>query len=295
METETAAVVAAAAVAVAATERTGETAMASNMSLWTKIEAFSVDAPGTRFRFVERLAHENGWSRAFAEGAFEEYKRFVYLACVGGREATPSDIVDQVWHLHLTFTRSYWTELCSGVLERPLHHNPTKGGKAEGARFREQYEATLALYRAEFGHDAPAAFWPAARARFSSFVHQAWVDRRTHWVIAKPNWRVWCAGLGAAFVSAGSAAAAANGAEDGSTLGAIVIGGALAVAAVVLIAVISGATRKRGRSKGVGSNAAWIATVGGGGKKGKDGGEGGDGGGDGGGCGGGGGCSGGGD
>jgi hypothetical protein len=269
--------------------------MISNRDLWAKIEAFSVDAPGTRFSFVERLAHENGWSKAFAEGAFTEYKRFVYLARVSGAEVTPSDIVDQVWHLHLTFTRSYWSDLCDAVLERPLHHNPTKGGKAEITRFREQYAATLALYRAEFGGDAPAAFWPAANARFSSFAHQAWVDRRTHWVIAKPTWRAWLAGAGATMAATGTAAAA-DGNDD--TIAAIVIGGVLAAGALIFAAVASGAKGKRRRSSrnDDGSAAAIIPATTGSGSKKSDGGEGGEGGegGDGGGGDGGGGCGGGG-
>ena len=177
--------------------------MVSNIALWNRIACFTPDDPQADFQFTDRLARENGWSKAFAAGAVDEYKRFVYLAAVSTGQVTPSDIVDQVWHLHLTFTRSYWNDLCGSVLEKPLHHNPTKGGPAERARYRAQYAATLALYRREFGAAAPTAYWPDADRRFGSIAHQAWVDRRTHWVIAKPagpRWPVWAAlfGLGAA-------------------------------------------------------------------------------------------------
>ena len=39
--------------------------------------------------------------RPLAPGAIEEYRKFVFLALVAGHQITPSDQVDQVWHLHL--------------------------------------------------------------------------------------------------------------------------------------------------------------------------------------------------
>ena len=76
--------------------------------------------------------------------AIEEYKRFVFLAMAAGHPVTPLDEVDQVWHLHLCYTRSYWEDLCGEVLRAPLHHGPTRGGAAERARFDDQYRRTLA-------------------------------------------------------------------------------------------------------------------------------------------------------
>ena len=83
-----------------------------------------------------------------------------------GHEVTPSDEVDQAWHLHLTYTRSYWDGLCDAVLGRALHHGPTKGGQAEGDRFENQYERTLASYRAAFGEEPPEDIWPPSAVRF---------------------------------------------------------------------------------------------------------------------------------
>lgn len=270
--------------------------MTSNTALWNRIACFTPDDPNADFRFTDRLARENGWTRAFAARAVEEYKRFVYLATIGPREVTPSDVVDQVWHLHLTFTRSYWDDMCGEVLGRKLHHGPTKGGRAEAARYREQYAATLALYAQEFGEAAPSAFWPEARARFTSLVHHAWVDRRSHWVVAKPDWRRWVAALGALVASAG-VAAAAEGETNGDT-STLVIGGVVAVSLVLFAVMMLGRGRRGARSKGDNSDTGYVVGTGfgsgGGGKSGKDGGEGGEGGGDGGGGDGGGGCGGGG-
>jgi len=68
-------------------------------------------------------------------------------------------------------------------------HGPTKGGPVAESRFRDQYAATLALYRSEFGVEPPEAYWPPEHIRFSGAADQRWVDQRTQWVIAKPRWR----------------------------------------------------------------------------------------------------------
>ena len=81
-----------------------------------------MDEPGTRFTFAAQLARDNRWTEEFSERVIREYKRFMLLAVVAGHPVTPSDQVDQAWHLHLTYTRSYWGEFCEGVLRTPVHH-----------------------------------------------------------------------------------------------------------------------------------------------------------------------------
>lgn len=116
--------------------------------------------------FCARLAIENGWSKAFARRTLEEYKKFLYLCVAFGDGCTPSDEVDQVWHLHLSYTKSYWRDLCPNVLEKPLHHNPTEGGPAEDAKYQGKYLRTLERYKAEFGQYPPADIWPDVHERF---------------------------------------------------------------------------------------------------------------------------------
>ncbi len=132
--------------------------------LWQALSAYEVGPADADLSFIARLARENGWSPARAARVFEEYRRFLFLAMTAGHPVTPSDAVDQAWHLHLTYTRDYWERLCPAVLGRPLHHGPTKGGRAEGERFFEQYAQTLRSYEAAFG-PAPADIWPDARRR----------------------------------------------------------------------------------------------------------------------------------
>jgi len=138
----------------------------SDPILWQRLAAFEVSPPEAVFSFTSRLARENRWPLAHAQAVFAEYRRFVYLCVVAGRPLTPSDAVDQAWHLHLTYSRSYWQELCRKVLGRPLHHEPTRGGPAERARFMDGYRATLAAYAREFDQAPPGTIWPAPALRF---------------------------------------------------------------------------------------------------------------------------------
>ena len=109
-------------------------------TLWQKIQGFSFDPPDATCTFVDRLIRENRWRRAYAERAIGEYRRFAFLAAAAGHPVSPSDAVDQVWHLHLLYTRSYWERFCGQVLGRPFHHEPSTGGGGEPAKFDDWYE-----------------------------------------------------------------------------------------------------------------------------------------------------------
>lgn len=153
------------------------------------IEALEFDAPDARFTFTQRLARENGWTPAFAARAVFEYKRFLilaHLAGIAGHAVTPSDQVDQVWHLHLTYTRHYWDNLCGEILLRPLHHGPTRGGLLEDRRYLDQYEYTLNQYRKIFGDRPPSDVWPETGDRFGGRPIR--IDRVSYWILPKPNW-----------------------------------------------------------------------------------------------------------
>ncbi len=114
--------------------------------LFARIKAFSLDKPGTNFTFSQRLAKENNWNIEYTDRVIEEYRKFIFLAVVAGHIVTPSEQIDQVWHLHLTYTHSYWHEFCSNVLGKPLHHQPTGGGQSELKKYDGLYRKTLDSY-----------------------------------------------------------------------------------------------------------------------------------------------------
>jgi hypothetical protein len=80
--------------------------------LWLRIKDFELDDQDSHLTFTDRLARENGWTYEFCIRAILEYKKFIYLICLSDQPVTPSDEVDQVWHLHLIYTQSYWKEFC---------------------------------------------------------------------------------------------------------------------------------------------------------------------------------------
>ena len=147
------------------------------LTTWHSLSSLDFDAADVAFPFSARLARENRWPRAFAARAIEEYRKFCFLAVHAGHPVTPSDEVDQVWHLHLTYSRHYWDTLCRDALGKPLHHGPTEGGAAEDRKFRGWYDNTLASYRRYFG-EPPKDLWPSAEERFDARHEFVRIDRR---------------------------------------------------------------------------------------------------------------------
>lgn len=227
----------------------------SHSELWRHLEAFELDDPAASLTFTQRLARENGWDAPFARRVVQEYKRFVFLAMTAGHEVTPSDEVDQAWHLHLTYTRSYWGELCGEVLARPLHHGPTRGGKAEGDRFEDQYERTLESYRAAFGEPAPADIWPPSEVRFGEAADFVRVNRQRVWVMPKPWKRN---NIDALAIAAGLTAVPPLALIDSQTVFWIVVGFMLLVVVIRLIRGGGGGGGGKAGSGGGGCGGFWF-------------------------------------
>ncbi|MBS1661428.1 MAG: hypothetical protein JST68_10300 [Bacteroidetes bacterium] len=128
--------------------------------LWDKIQAFTIDDAAAERPFSAKLAALQRWSPLFTQKAIGEYKKFLFLCCILDNGAAPSKVVDEVWHLHLTYTRSYWIELCQGTLGKEIHHHPSTGGVAEDEKHRDWYGETLRAYKEVFGMEAPVDVWP---------------------------------------------------------------------------------------------------------------------------------------
>ncbi len=162
--------------------------------LYQRIIVFPLDEPNSALPFGARLARENNWTRAFANRVVGEYKRFAFLAVAAGHYVAPSDEVDQAWHMHLTYTRSYWDEFCPHVLGTSLHHHPTQGGAAELDKFKAWYGKTLESYERLFGHEPPADIWPDVETRFSGAADYRRVNTSTNWIVPRQPAR-WLARL----------------------------------------------------------------------------------------------------
>lgn len=112
-------------------------------------------------RIKTKLCHVEsgeGWSRARADAAEVEYRRFLYLMkAFPGEQTVPSVEVDTFWHYHILDTVKYAAD-CEAVFGYFLHHDPAVGldGASEMPERMRRATRMDNLYAATFG-GAPAA------------------------------------------------------------------------------------------------------------------------------------------
>jgi len=96
-----------------------------------------------------------------------EYKKFLVMAYLSDSMISPSEQVDQVWHLHMTYTQHY-RATCQTLLEKDFKHAPSPGGSSEGKRFEGIYQDTLDFYQEVFLVSAPEDVWESQKQRFKN-------------------------------------------------------------------------------------------------------------------------------
>ena len=163
---------------------------ATHVELMQRLEQFQLDSPEASLPFSARLARENNWTPAYTRRVLAEYKRFAFLAVAAEHPVSPSEDVDQAWHLHLTYSGNYWKTFCPLVLGKALHHEPTQGGDRERDKFDDWYGRTLESYEAFFGEAPPRDIWPTAELRRDEKQDFVRVDRSRNFVIPKPRFNL---------------------------------------------------------------------------------------------------------
>lgn len=161
--------------------------MGDRGELYQRIQDPDQRQPYSQGIFKKKLARENGWSLDYTQRVIDEYQKFVFLAVIAAHTVVPSDAVDQVWHTHLGYTRSYWHDFCPQILGMPLHHDPGGGGRQEQARLLTLYSETLASYQTYFGYPPPQDIWPKPSAYWRNQKFFTRINRQKHWVLPKPN------------------------------------------------------------------------------------------------------------
>lgn len=247
-------------------------------AIWRSLESFRVDEPDTPLSFVKRLARENRWPANYAERVFDEYKRFVFLAIAAGHRVTPSNEVDQAWHLHLAYTESYWTEMCGKLLGQPLHHGPTKGGQQEDDKYFDLYARTLESYERFFGHKPPADIWPSPETRFDRKLRFARLNTANYWLLKKPDWNFKRLAAYAALTILSSLTLSACAAvSPGGVMVSVFIGLVIAFFVVVIVRTLSNQNRQSGDASvggdGCGGDFSGCSSGDSGGDSGSDGGS----------------------
>jgi hypothetical protein len=155
--------------------------------LYQNIQEFSLDDADAVLSFTHRLAKDNGWTIKYTQRVINEYKKFAFLAVIAGHPVSPSGQVDQVWHLHLTYTHSYWDEFCGKILHKSLHHHPSSGGYREQEKHRRWYNETLISYEKIFNERPPIDIWQSSNIQFEKNVQFTRVNTRCYWIVPKPS------------------------------------------------------------------------------------------------------------
>jgi len=135
-------------------------------AVWDKLSTYQFDVPQSVLNFSKRLQRENGWDEIYTQRVLEEYLRFMFLTRFAGHAVTPSDQVDQAWHLHLLYSDEYFNNFCPNYLGEVVHHGPTRGGTKENSKYRNWYSKTMFTYKQIFGESPPSDIWPGSSERF---------------------------------------------------------------------------------------------------------------------------------
>ncbi len=132
---------------------TGVSFQGNNMEdIKKKILNFNIHSNGDSSIFISKLMSENGWSKNFTLQALSEYKKFIYLLYISDARLSPSVVIDKIWHCHLTFTQSYWQDLCRDILKKDIHHIPSSLNDISNQQDSLSYERTLKFYQVQFGN-----------------------------------------------------------------------------------------------------------------------------------------------
>jgi len=151
---------------------------------------FPLDTTPGKPSFEDRLRLSCGWTPEYTRRVILEYRRFLYLVAVTQEPLVPSADIDQVWQMHLSYTQSYWEELCMKILQRPLHHHPPAvRGRERRARYHVWYERSRRRYQQEFGVAPPEPVWTPPESLFDTkrIVCER-VNLSRYWIIPKPRW-----------------------------------------------------------------------------------------------------------
>jgi len=127
-----------------------------------------VGRPAALAKLARRMYYDHGWQAGFAASAVAEYFRFLELKVeVNDIDATllsPSELLDQVWHMHILNTKDYAADVndlftAQGKLAQFLHHSTDNAHDVAEVQCRRQ--AALRQYASRFRTEAPEAFWAA--------------------------------------------------------------------------------------------------------------------------------------
>lgn len=116
----------------------------------------TAEPPRNMTSFEDCLRREGDWTDTAANQITMEYRKFLYLKAVQGGVLTPSEVVDQAWHLHRCFPEAY-RRFCAEVAGQDIPHQ--RG--IPKAQADSSYARLLAAYVREFDQTPSVEIWPS--------------------------------------------------------------------------------------------------------------------------------------
>ncbi|MBY0503260.1 MAG: hypothetical protein K2X03_05100 [Bryobacteraceae bacterium] len=115
---------------------------------WPHWAELRVGDAAAQYAFWDTLAKRQGWTIAFAENVFGEYRKWLFLVLTAPSPVAPPPPIRAVWDLHRELP-SWRTLPESAEIERRVPmSNP-------------DLEQTRAFYTGAFGTYPPESIWPA--------------------------------------------------------------------------------------------------------------------------------------
>lgn len=130
--------------------------------------------------FIHKLKNQNLWTLSYTTQVIEEYKKFIYLGLF--TEVSPSYEIDQVWHLHILYTKDYHN-MCKKLNINFFHHNPTDKTNIT-LPVKDNYKNTINLYHSLFNKQPPSNIW--TKWKYMNNIH---LDLNRHWVVPVNDWK----------------------------------------------------------------------------------------------------------
>ncbi len=113
---------------------------------------------------ADQLVHRYHWDPTEAQEVLRKYKNFMILWGIkpGGLGLVPTREIDEVWHLHILFTKNYTAD-CLHIFGSYKHHTPSLGSEDEQKALAAAYIQTAKLYEHHFkepyGHAIDPSLW----------------------------------------------------------------------------------------------------------------------------------------
>ena len=114
---------------------------------------------------LNALISQKFCTSGLTEKYVEEYIRFLTLIYFSNTTLTPSEEVDQVWHVHQALTLEY-EKFCDEIFGKFISHSPSTGGLENNERYKEIYRNTKEFYLFVFKENPNWELWPSVEERF---------------------------------------------------------------------------------------------------------------------------------